>query len=283
MKQIAIVALIILVAFVCSASLALAAPVLTVTPNSTTPGAELVTINGTGFNASENVTLKTTVTCWKPVVDGKCECTLENVEIRKGARFTLRVREVTDNVTLYIKKVIWWPPIGPGTPGFTFTYAPNTSTVSSMKIPVGGKYSIDVIGDAVEGSVNCTMTTTAIMKVKANTSGNFTVENIDTTGIPICNFTINATGDDSGKSANATLTLFLKGDASKDGQVNAYDCSCIARCVAEISGYCKKACPTCPYTSDTLCLTAADVDGSPGVTIDDAKYLAEYLIGLHGL
>ena len=267
MKQIAI-ALIILVAFVAPAS---TTPALTVEPPDATVG-NPVTITGTGFNASENVTLKTIVTCWKPVVGGKCECCLKDIEIRKGVRFTLSVQKVTDNVTIYIKKGILptWT-ITPGFPGFTFSYTPHTSTVSSVKVPIGGKYRIDILGDAVAGEENCTMTTTTVMELTANASGNFTLVDIDTTGIPICNFTINATGETSG-SAEAQLNLSLLGDPSKDGQRNAYDCACIARYWAGISG----------YDNSTICYNAAAGLAPPcdQVTLEDARYLAEWLIGL---
>jgi len=265
MKQIVIVALI-LVAFVSTPSLALAAEI-TINPPDPTVG-DTVTINGTGFNG--NVTLKTTVTCWKPVSDGKCQCTMDDFEIPQGARFILSVREVKDNVTIYIKKSIlpWWT-VTPGFPGFTFDYSPNTSNVSSIEVPVGGKYKIDVIGDAVDGSENCTMTTTATMEVEADENGNFS-ETFDTQGIPICSFTINATDEDS-TSAENTTNLHLLGDASKDGQVNGYDCCCIARYVAGIPGY------------DNNTISANAAKGLAGncstVDIEDARCLARFLIG----
>ncbi len=253
------------VAFICTASLALAS--ITLDPASIKPG-DTVTLNGTGFAPNETVTLTTTVTCWKPVVDGQCECDMVDFEIIKGVRFDLSVREVKDNVAIYIKKGIWWPPIGPGTPGFTFEYnaGTHTSNVSSVEIPTGGTYSIDVIGDAVDGAKNCTMITTATMVIQADTSGNFS-QVFDTTGIPICCMKITATGTGSG---TADLQLCLKGDASKDGQVNAYDCCCIARYCCCIPG----------YDNCTTCCTSADVDGNPGVQITDARYLARYLVGL---
>ena len=260
-----------LIAFfiICTASLALAnGPSITVTPSNFTPG-DLVTLNGTGFEANENITLTTTVTCWKPVVDGQCECDMEDFEILPGVRFDLSVREVKDHVSVYIKKGIWLP-IGPGTPGFTFVYnaATKTSNVSSVKIPTGGRYSIDVIGDAVDGAKNCTMTTTATMVIQADGSGAFS-QVFDTTGIPICCMRVTATGETS-DPCTVDLQLCLKGDASKDGHVNAYDCCCIARYCCEIPG----------YDNCTICCTSADVDGTSGVTGDDARYLARYLVGL---
>ena len=266
MKQIAIVALIILVAFVAPSS----AATLTVTPSSATVGDD-VTIEGTGFTANEAVTLKTTCTCWKPVVDGKCECTMNDFEIpNKNVSFWLSVREVEGNVTLYVKKFIWWT-VDHDMLGFHFAYdsATKTSNVSRMKpIPVG-TYKIDVIGDAVDGAENCSMTTTIEKELKANSTGGFK-ETFDTHGIPVCNLTINAT--DGVNSAEAELGLFLLGDASKDGQVNSYDCACIGRYWAGISG----------YDNTTICWgCAAKVAPDIGVVdLADARCLARYLVGL---
>jgi hypothetical protein len=276
-KEVAILALAVL-AISCTISLALAQPSLTIEPSDITPGVP-INITGTGFRDGENITLITEITCWKPIVGGKCECTMGNFELLKGMWLKLSVFEVDNNVSLYITK---WPlptwEVTPGFPGFFFSYntATHTSKVATTAaVPVGGRFTIDVIGDAYNTSApNCTMITNATM----NFNGNFSLLNIDTTGIPICNFTVTATGDASG-TAQAYLNLFLKGDASKDGRVNSYDCSCIARCIAQFPGYCT----CCPYTSDTISVSAGDVDGTPGLTIDDAKYLAEYLIGMHGL
>lgn len=265
MQQIAIVALI-LVAFVAPSS----AATLTVTPSSATVGDE-ITIEGTGFNATDMVTLKTTATCWKPVVGGKCECCMESFIIpeNEDVSFLLSVREVEDNVTIYVKKFIWWT-IHPDNPlGFHFTYnaTTHTSNVSRAGVPAG-TYTIDVIGNAVSGSVNCTMTTTVKKKLPVNSTGGFN-ETFDTQGIPICNLTINAT-DESGNSTENTLGLFLEGDASKDGQVNVYDCVCIARYAIKIPG----------YDDTTVCKNAADIDDDGDVDLEDARLLARYLIGL---
>lgn len=268
------------VTLISTASLALAAPEITVTPDNTTVGAK-VNITGSGFSPDENITLTTTVTCWKPIVDGKCECTMEDFEIRAGVWFKLSVSEVTDNVSIFIKKLVWWPPVEPGTPGFAFYYNPTTYTSNvstTLAVPVGGRYNIDVIGDAVNDSGACTMSTTATMYLQADASGNFSVDEIDTTGIPICPFNITAKGQTSG-TAYADLNLLLRGDASKDGQVNSYDCCCIARCIAELPGYCT----CCPYTSSTISISAGDVDGTPGLSIEDARWLAEALVGIHPL
>lgn len=201
---------------------------------------------------------------------------MQNFEIPGGTRFKLSVRKVEDNVTLYIKKVIWWT-IDPGTTSFfQFEYTPatNTSNVTSGKVPaaLAGIYSIDVIGDAVAGEVNCTMITTVELEVKADANGNFSMEDVNTQGVPICNFTIKATDKISGESAEAPLNLFLEGDASKDGQANAYDCCCIARYWAEIPG----------YDNSTVCFSAADINDDGIVDLNDARHLARYLIGLEG-
>ena len=269
MKQIAIVALI-MVAFVAPAS----AATLTVTPSSATVGDE-ITVEGTGFNATDTVTLKTTATCGKPAISGICECCMNNFEIpNENVSFWLSVSPVKDNVTLHVKKYLIWWTIDHNMLGFQFTYdsATKTSDVSRMKpIPVG-TYTIDVIGDAVDGAENCSMTTTVEKVLKANSTGGFK-EVIDTTGIPICNLTINAT-DQSGNSDEAEVGLFLLGDASKSGQVNVYDCVCIARYALDLSG----------YDDTTVCWKAADVApprGNPdNVTLADARCLARYLVGL---
>jgi hypothetical protein len=246
--------------------------VLTITPNDVTPGTE-VTVTGTGFNASENVTISTTVTCHKPVVEGRCECYLEHFEVPQETDLNLIVRKVDDNVTLYAKVLLFWLTIGPDTPGTGFLFAydagSKTSTVSRNNVPTG-TYSVDVIGDAAAGEVNCTMITTAIMQITADGSGNFT-KRVSTGGVPICNFTINATGQSSGKKASAALNLFLQGDPSKDGQINAYDCTCIARYWACIGG----------YNNDTVCCLAAAGLAPPcdKVDLNDARCLARYLIG----
>lgn len=270
MKQM-VIATIILVAFVAPVS----AATLTVTPDTATSGT-FVTIEGTGFNNNEIVILKSTVICYKPVVDEKCECSLMKFNIsNENTSFSLSVREVEDNVTIYVKRFIWWT-IDHDMLGFHFTYDPatNTSNVTrGMPTPVG-IYEIDVIGNAVEGSEpSCTMITTVSLKLTANSTGGFK-EVIDTHGIPTgCAngiYIINATGQTSGASAGATLKILLEGDASKDGQVNAYDCVCIARYWAGISG----------YDDTTVCKDAADIDDDGDVDLDDARHLARYLIGL---
>ena len=199
---------------------------------------------------------------------GKCECTMNEFEIPETTDFKLSVREVTDNVTIYVKVLFTWLTITPANLfGFNFDYDPatNTSNVSRNSVPKG-TYSIDVIGNAV-GEGNCTMITSAVMRIQANETGGFT-RVIKTEGIPICNFTINASS--SNGSAEVPLNLFLEGDASKDGRRNAYDCSCIARYWAGISG----------YDNGTICFDAADVDELNGVELLDAQLLAECLIGL---
>ena len=258
-------------ALICTASPTLATPILNVSPDNITSGT-MVNITGTNFTPNEDITLTTTVTCYKPIVNAKCECTMEDFEIRAGVWFKLSVSEVTDNVSLYIKKVVWWPPVEPGTPGFHFDYNPvtHTSNVSTtLAVPVGGRYNIDVIGDSVEGSGACKMVTTATLYLKADANGNFSIDEIDTTGIPVCPFTIKAVGASSG-TAEANLNLLLAGDASKDGQVNAYDCCCIARYCCCIPG----------YDNSTISCSCADVDGIPGVASTDARYLARSLVGL---
>lgn len=246
--------------------------VLTITPNDVTPGTE-VTVTGTGFNASEIVTISTTVTCSKSVVEGRCECYLEQFEVPQETDINLIVRKVDDHVTLYAKVLLFWFTIGPDTPGTGFLFAYDagnkTSTVARNNVPAG-TYSVDVIGDAAAGEVNCTMITTAIMQITADGSGNFT-KSVSTGGVPICNYTINATGQSSGKRASAALNLFLQGDPSKDGQINAYDCTCIARFWACIGG----------YNNDTVCCLAAAGLAPPCdiVDLNDARCLARYLIG----
>lgn len=276
MKQIAIVALI-LVAFVAPAS----AATLTVTPSSTTSGA-LVTIEGTGFGANEEVTITSAVTGFKiPVsgIDGKYAYSLVDFNIsQENTSFSLGAREVEDDMVLKVKR-FWWTPywtIDGNELGFTFTRddATNTSVVTrGMPTPTGVYCVLTVTGTAVAAPTvtgyvqNVTLNATITKKVTTNATGGFT-EVIDTHGTPAGTYTINATNNTV--YAEGTLILSLCGDANKDGDVGAYDCVCIARYEAEIPG----------YDGDTLNLNAADVDGSGGVDINDARYLARYLVGL---
>jgi hypothetical protein len=142
-----------------------------------------------------------------------------------------------------------------------------------MPTPTGVYCVVTVTGTAVAGPPltgyvqNVTLNATITKKVTTDATGGFK-EVIDTHGVPAGTYTIKATN--STVSAEDTLTLSLCGDANKDGDVGAYDCVCIARYVVNIPG----------YTADTLNLNAANVDGSDGVTIEDARYLARYLVGL---
>ncbi len=277
MKQTAIVALI-LVAFIAAPA---SAATLTVTPDSTTSGA-LVTIEGTGFGADEEVTLTSTVTGFKIPVspgDGKYAYSLVDFNIsQENTSFSLSVREVEDDMEIKVKR-FWWTPywtIDEDELGFTFTRddATNTSAVTrGMPTPTGVYCVVTVTGTAVAGNSptgyvqNVTLNATITKKVKTNATGGFK-EVIDTHGVPAGTYIINATNGTV--SAEATLTLSLCGDANKDGDVGAYDCVCIARYEAGIPG----------YDAETLNLNAANVNGIDGVTIEDARYLARYLVGL---
>jgi hypothetical protein len=102
-----IIAAIILVAFVASAS----AATLTVTPSATTSGA-LVTLEGTGFGATEEVTITSTVTGFKIPVsgDGVYAYSLVDFNIsQENMSFSLSVREVEDDMILKVKR-FWWTP-----------------------------------------------------------------------------------------------------------------------------------------------------------------------------
>ena len=273
MKQIAI-AVIILVAFVAPAS----AATLTVTPSSCTSGT-LVEIEGEGFGANEIVTLESTCTCWKPVVDGETECCLHKFNIsNENTSISLIVSDVKENVVIHLTgwTWFWWGPsltIDHDMLGFVFTYDPvaHTSKVDRGKTTPVGIYSIDVMGKAIAGVCDVEMKTTVKTEVTADGAGKFT-EFIDTHGIPAGAYTIKATGQTSGESAVATSNLLLKGDVSRDGYVGAYDCVCIGRYEIGIPG----------YTAATLNvdLYTADVSGDGTVDIFDARYLARYLVGL---
>ena len=257
------------------------AATLTVTPDSTTSGA-LVTIEGTGFGANEEVTITSTVTGFKiPVsgTDGKYAYSLINFNIsQENTSFSLSVREVQNDMVIKVKR-FWWTPywtIDENELGFTFTRndATNTSTVTrGMPMPTGVYCVVTVTGTAVAGHPptgyvqNVTLNATITKKTWTNNTGWFKGV-IDTHGIPAGTYTITATN--STVHAEDTLTLSLCGDGNKDGDVGAYDCVCIARYVAEIPG----------YDAETLNLNAANVNGTGGVTIDDARYLARYLVGL---
>ena len=272
MKQIAI-AVIILVAFVAPASAGAAK--LTVTPPSCTSGT-FVEIKGEGFQPGETVTLESTCTCRKPVVDGEVECCLMKFNIsNENTGFSLSVRPVKEKVVLHIKKS-WYSPywtIDHDMLGFHFKYysANETSTVTRMQpTPVGVYEIIDVMGKAVDGYWEVEMETTITTEVTTDGAiGKFT-DFIDTRGIPAGEYKIKATGQSSGEYAETTLNLLLKGDVGRDGAVGAYDCVCIARYVVGIPG----------YTANTLNLGSADVNGDGKVDINDARYLARYLVGL---
>jgi len=279
MKQIAIavIILVILVAFVAPASAGAAK--LTVTPSSCTSGT-LVKIEGEGFGATETVTLESTCTCSKPVVDGEVECCLHKFNIsNKNTGFLLTVYDVKEDVVIHLTgwTWFWWGPsltIDHDMLGFVFTYDPvaHTSTVDrgGKTTPVG-IYSIDVMGKAIAGVCEVEMKTTVKTKVTTDGAGEFT-EFIDTHGIPAGTYNIKATGLTSGTSADNTSNLLLKGDVSRDGYVGAYDCVCIARWVVGIPGYTAATLNLDPYT--------ADVNDDGVVDINDARYLARYLVGL---
>ena len=271
-KKRMIIFVLIVAVFVSAAPLALAAEI-TIEPSvNVTPGIP-INITGTGFNSSETVTINATVTCYKPVADGRCECTMKDFYLPANLTIKLSVRKVTDNVSIYIKYGFWWE-ISPGlTSFFQFDYEPGTETshVTSKKIPksLEDTYSIDVIGNAVSGEKNCTMVTTGLLDVVADPDGNFSLT-FDTQGIPLCEFTINATGKASGESDEAKMNLLLLGDASMDGIINAYDCVCIARYWGTITG----------YDDNTVAASAAAGIAPPcdKVDLNDARYLARYLI-----
>ena len=270
MAHILITALI-LVAFVAPAS----AATLTITPDTTASGA-FVIIEGAGFGANEEVTITSTVTGFKIPVswDGKYAYSLVDFNIsQENTSFSLSAREVVDDMELKVKR-FWWTPywtLDENELGFVFTYdATHTSTVTrGMPTPEGVYCVITVTGSVVEAPTvtgyveNVTMSATITKGATIDSTGGFK-EVIDTHGIPAGTYTITA------DAAEATLILSLKGDVNKDGAVGAYDCACIARYVVGIPG----------YDATTLNLDAADVDGIPGVTIDDARYLARYLVGL---
>lgn len=276
MKQMAI-AVIILVAFVAPASAG--AATLTVTPSSCTSGT-FVEIKGEGFQPGETVTLESTCTCRKPVVEGEVECCLQEFNIsNENTGFSLSVSPVKENVALYIKRSwysIYWT-IDHNMMGFVFDYDPatHTSTVTRGKpTPMGVYKVIDVIGKAVDGVCDVEMKTTISTEVTADGAGKFT-DFVDTLGIPAGAYKIKAKGQTSGEYAETTLNLLLKGDVGGDGYVGAYDCVCIARYVVGIPG----------YTADTLNLDlySADVNGDGKVDIRDARYLARYLVGLESV
>ena len=265
-----IIAAIILIAFVGSVS----AATLTVTPDTAVCGA-FVTIEGAGFAPNAPVTIKSTTTCEKPVVDGKCECSLVKFNIsNEETSFSLSVSEVKGNVTIHVKR-FWWTPywtIDHDMVGFVFSYDPGTHTATvtrGMPTPTGVYEVIDVIGSAVDGAITCTMTTTVTKRVMTDGAGGFK-EVFDTHGIPAGTYTVTADG------TTATLTLKTASkmpegaDVSKDGYVGVYDCVCIARYALGVPG----------YDGTTLNIDAADVNGDGDVDLRDARCLARLLIGL---
>ena len=276
-KQILIAALI-AAAFVAPA---FAAPTLTVTPSECISG-DLVTLRGTGFDASEIVTLTSTCTCWKPVIEGQTECCLLKFNIsNKKTGFSLVVHDVKDNVTIDLKK-FWGIPfwhINHNMLGFKFTYDPVNHTskvVRPAPIPTGVYEVIDVIGKPIDGVCEVEMVTTVTTEVTTDGTGRFR-EVVDTHGIPAPKagkYTVKAIGKTSGLSATSDLKVKLKGDVSRDGIVGAYDCVSIARYSVGLPGYNAQTLNLDLYTADVCCFYQGEVD------IDDARWLARYLVGL---
>ena len=281
-----IIAAIILVAFVGSVS----AATLTVTPDTAVCGA-LVTVEGEGFTPNAPLIMESTTTCEKPVVSGKCECSLMKFNIsNEETSFSLSVREVKGNVVIHVKKFLIYWTIDHNMMGFNFVYDPITRTATvtrGMPTPTGVYEVIDVIGNAVDGATTCTMTTTITKKVMTDGAGGFK-EAFDTHGIPAGIYTVTAggttdthgipagtytvTADGTTATLNLTTTPEMPGgaDVSKDGYVGVYDCVCIARYDLGVPG----------YDGTTLNIDAADVNGDGVVDLRDARCLARLLIGL---
>ena len=250
------------------------AATLTITPSTAVSG-DLVTIEGAGFTPNAAVTIESTCTCEKPVVSGKCECSLMKFNIStEETGFSLSVHEVEGNVKISVKRS-WWTPywtIDHNMMGFVFSYDPgtHTSTVTrGMPTPTGVYEVIDVIGNAVGSATTCTMTTTITKKVTTDGAGGFK-EVFDTQGIPAGTYMVTADGTTATLNLTTTPEMPEGADISKDGYVGVYDCVCIARYALGVPG----------YDGTTLNIDAADVNGDGVVDLRDARCLARQLIGL---
>lgn len=255
------------------------AATLTINPDSTTSG-NLVTVEGDGFSAG-HVDLICEVNDFRiPVnpVNGKYAYSLVKFNISNAnTEFRINASPVEDNMVIKVKR-FWWTPywtIDGNKHGFVFAYDGATKTAEvtrGMPTPEGVYNVLTVTGTTASGggpggfaeSVSMNMR----LRLRVTAASGFTTV-IDTHGIPAGVYTVTAIDEDM-NSATATLMISLNGDVNKDGSVNAYDCVCIARYVLGIPG----------YDGTTLNLDAANVDGEDGITIDDARYLARYLVGL---
>ena len=70
---------------------------------------------------------------------------------------------------------------------------------------------------------------------------------------------------------NGTFTVGTKGDASGDGEVDSWDCTCIARYLAGIEGY------------QTINTAMAEISGDGVLDSWDCTYLARHLAGIGGI
>jgi len=248
------------------------AATLTITPSTAVSG-DLVTIEGAGFTPNAAVTIESTCTCEKPVVSGKCECSLKKFNIStEETGFSLSVSEVKDNVKINAKR-FWWTPywtIDHNMMGFVFSYdlSTHTSTVTrGMPTPTGVYEVIDVIGNAVDGATTCTMTTTVTKRVTTDATGGFR-EVFDTHGIPAGTYTVTADGTTATLNLTTTPEMPEGADVSRDGYVGVYDCVCIARYVLSVPG----------YDETTLNIAVADINGDEEVDLRDKSLLPFQLI-----
>jgi len=174
---------------------------------------ELVTIEGEGFGAKEQVTLSCHVSDFEvPVSDDKYEYTLKEFNLSDpNTGFSLSVREVKDDMEIRLKKqggtLVW---IKDDKYGFKFDYDSTTDTATvSVPMPIDPSYTgiyefIEVSGTAFGGTSNVYMDIRVTNSVTTTESGYFETV-IDTHGFPPHEYTITATSATA--SARATLTI----------------------------------------------------------------------------
>jgi uncharacterized membrane protein len=174
---------------------------------------ELVTIEGEGFGAKEQVTLSCHVSDFEvPVSDDKYEYTLKEFNLSDpNTGFSLSVREVKDDMEIRLKKqggtLVW---IKDDKYGFKFDYDSTTDTATvSVPMPIDPSYTgiyefIEVSGTAFGGTSNVYMDIRVTNSVTTTESGYFETV-IDTHGFPPHEYTITATSATA--SAKATLTI----------------------------------------------------------------------------
>ncbi|MFZ2070550.1 MAG: hypothetical protein WAV32_02885 [Halobacteriota archaeon] len=189
------------------ATLTITTPILMVTPDTVLSG-DFVTIEGTGFEPGEPVTLSCCVSdLLINVSDGKYNYWSKNFNVSdSNTSFSFSVREVEDDMTITIMMASSTYTIHNRSAyklGFVFDYNEATKTAkvtSGTFISVGVYEVIEVSGTAYGNATAVIMNNTVTNRVMTNTTGGFKTV-IDTHGIPTGEYRITADG------AEAALTI----------------------------------------------------------------------------